>query len=303
MWQEVSLSVPFEYVEPISYLFDRYGYGLSMEDDGPDRIRLRTYLPSDARQRYSHIEVGVKLASILEPLGELQVTPLDNDADWQNAWKEHFTLLRVGDRLVIKPSWIDYEPQERDILVELDPGLAFGTGYHPTTYSCLEVMEKLVTGETVALDLGCGSGILTIAAVKLGAQRVVALDIDPQAVQASRQNFRRTRIVDRVDLDQGSLPHRLAPPGTFDLAVANISSRGVRERAPDILPSLKPNGVLVASGIIDEQLPETQDALLKAGFTDLELWPREDWVTISCKPGQGNRVLTNCNLEPPKPSF
>ncbi len=303
MWQEVSLSVPFEYVEPISYLFDRYGYGLSMEDDGPDRIRLRTYLPSDARQRYSHIEVGVKLASILEPLGELQVTPLDNDADWQNAWKEHFTLLRVGDRLVIKPSWIDYEPQERDILVELDPGLAFGTGYHPTTYSCLEVMEKLVTGETVALDLGCGSGILTIAAVKLGAQRVVALDIDPQAVQASRQNFRRTRIVDRVDLDQGSLPNRLATPGTFDLAVANISSRGVRERAPDILPSLKPNGVLVASGIIDEQLPETQDALLKAGFTDLELWPREDWVTISCKPGQGNRVLTNCNLEPPKPSF
>ena len=119
MWQEVSLSVPFEYVEPISYLFDRYGYGLSMEDDGPDKIKLRTYLPGDARQRYSHIEVGVRLASILEPLGELQVTSLDNDEDWQNAWKEHFTLLRIGERLVIKPSWIDYEPEESDILVSL----------------------------------------------------------------------------------------------------------------------------------------------------------------------------------------
>ncbi len=285
MWQEVSLSVPFEYVEPISYLFDRYGYGLSMEDDGPDRIKLRTYLPGDARQRYSHIEVGVKLASILEPLGELQVTPLDNDADWQNAWKEHFTLLRVGDRLVVKPSWIDYVPEEGDVLVELDPGLAFGTGYHPTTYACLEVMEKHITPATVVLDLGCGSGILTIAAVKLNALKVVALDIDPQAVQASRQNFRRTRISNRVELDQGSLPHRLAPTGAFDLAVANISSRGIRERAPDILPTLKPDGVLIASGIIDEQLPETQEALMNAGFTDMKLWPREDWVTITCKPG------------------
>ncbi len=285
MWQEVSLSVPFEYVEPISYLFDRYGYGLSMEGDGPERIRLRTYLPSEARQRYSHIEVGVKLASILEPLGELQVTSLDNDADWQNAWKEHFTLLRVGERLVIKPSWIDYDPKEGDILVELDPGLAFGTGYHPTTYTCLEVMEKLINPATIALDLGCGSGILTIAAVKLGTQRVVALDIDPQAVQASRQNFKRTNITDRVDLDQGSLPHRLATPGAFDLVVANISSRGIRERASDILPALKPCGTLVASGIIDEQLPETREALLKAGFADLELWPREDWVTIACNPG------------------
>lgn len=285
MWQEVSLSVPFEYVEPISYLFDRYGYGLSMEDDGPEKIKLRTYLPSDARQRYSHIEVGVKLASILEPLGELQVTPLDNDADWQNAWKEHFTLLRVGERLVIKPSWIDYQPEDDDILVELDPGLAFGTGYHPTTYTCLEAMEKMVNPSTVVLDLGCGSGILTIAAVKLGAHRVVALDIDPQSIQASRQNFERTHITDWVDLEQGSLPHRLAAPGAFDLVVANISSRGIRERAPDILPALNPAGTLVASGIIDEQLPETREALLRAGFTDLELWPREDWVTISCKPG------------------
>ena len=285
MWQEVSISVPFEYVEPISYLFDRYGYGLSMEDDGPEHIKLRTYLPSDARQRFSHIEVGVNLASILEPLGELTVTPLDNDADWQNAWKEHFTLLRIGKRLVIKPSWIEYEAADGEVLVELDPGLAFGTGYHPTTHTCLEVMEETVTPGIEVLDLGCGSGILTIAAIKLGAGRVVALDIDPQAVQASRQNFRRTRIKEQVQLDQGSLPNRLAPPGSFDMVFANISARGIRERASDILPTLKPAGLLIASGIIDEQYPETEQALKAAGYGDIEVRPREDWVTLTCKPG------------------
>ena len=285
MWQEVSISVPFEYVEPISYLFDRYGYGLTMEDDGPDLIRLRTYLPSDARQRFSHIEVGVKLASILQPLGDLVVTPLDNDADWQNAWKAHFTLLRIGVKLVIKPSWIEYEASEGDVLVELDPGLAFGTGYHPTTYTCLEVLEQFVRPGVDVLDLGCGSGILTIAAVKLGAARVTALDIDPQAVQASRQNFRRTRINHQVALDQGTLPHKLAPAKAFDIAVANISSRGIRERAPDIFPTLKPDGVLIASGIIDEQHAETEAALVQAGYRDLTVWPREDWVTLTCRPG------------------
>lgn len=285
MWQEVSISVPFEYVEPISYLFDRYGYGLTMEDDGPELIKLRTYLPSEARQRFSHIEVGVKLASILQPLGDLIVTPLDKDADWQNAWKEHFTLLRIGERLVVKPSWIEYEAAAGDVLVELDPGLAFGTGYHPTTYTCLEAMDRLVKPGMAVLDLGCGSGILTIAAVKLGASRVTALDIDPQAVQASRRNFRRTRIKERVELDQGTLPHRLAPDGSFDLAVANISARGVRERGPDILPTLKPDGILIASGIIEEQRAETEEALRQCGYTDITVWPREDWATLTAKPG------------------
>ena len=285
MWQEVSISVPFEYVEPISYLFDRYGYGLTMEDDGPELIKLRTYLPSDARQRFSHIEVGVNLASLIQPLGELTVTPLDEDADWQNAWKAHFTLLKIGKRLVIKPSWIEYDAKDGELLIELDPGLAFGTGYHPTTYTCLEAMEQLVQPGMNVLDLGCGSGILTIAAVKLGAGQVTALDIDPQAVQASRQNFRRTRIREQVSLDQGSLPHKLAPAGAFDLALANISARGIRERAPDILPTLRPGGVLVASGIIEEQHAETEEALIQTGFTGIEVWPKEDWVTLTCRPG------------------
>lgn len=283
MWQEISIDVPFEYVEPISYLFDRYGFGLTLEENGPDQVTLRTYLQSDSRQRYAHIEVGVKLASILRPLGELTVRPLDKDEDWQNSWKSHFSLLKVGQRLAIKPSWIEYQAGPDDVVIELDPGLAFGTGYHPTTYTCLEALEKLLTPGMKVLDLGTGSGILTIAAVKLGAGSVVALDIDPQAVQASRQNFRRIGIKPRVTLDQGTLPHRQAPPGEFDLALANISARAIRERAKDLLPTLRPQGILIASGIIQEQHQDAQTALAAAGFGSIEVWPREDWITLVCR--------------------
>jgi ribosomal protein L11 methyltransferase len=286
-WQEISIEVPYEYVEPISYLFDRYGHGLSMETRGPDQVLLRTYLPSTSRQRLAHIEVGVNLTNILQPLGELKVAPLDQDEDWQNAWKSHFTLLKLGEHLVIKPSWIDYEPEAEDIVIELDPGLAFGTGYHPTTYTCLEALEHLIRPGMNILDLGTGSGILTIAAVKLGAAQVLALDIDSIAVRAARQNMRRLGIYSQVTLAQGTLPHPQARAGAYDLVLANISARAIRERAAHILPVLKPEGTLIASGIISEQHPETAEALLKTGFTYIEEWPREDWVTIVCRVGPG----------------
>lgn len=282
-WYEISIEVPFEYVEPISYLFDTYGYGLSMETKEPGRVLLRTYLPSTCRQKLAHIEVGVNLTSILQPLGDLKVEPLPQDEDWQNAWKSHFSLLKLGQHLVIKPSWIEYQPETEDVLIELDPGLAFGTGYHPTTYTCLEALEHLVRPGMNVLDLGAGSGILTIAAVKLGAGRVLALDIDSIAVQAARQNFERTGVQHQVTLAQGTLPHTLARAAEFDLIVANISSRAIRERAPLILPVLRPTGAFIASGIIKEQCQETEEALLAAGFTSLEVWPLEDWTTLVCR--------------------
>lgn len=285
-WHEISIEVPYEYVEPISYLFDRYGDGLSMETRGPDRVLLRTYLPSTSRQRLAHIEVGVNLTSILQPLGELKIEPLDRDEDWQNAWKSHFSLLKLGRRLVIKPSWIDYQPGADDVVIELDPGLAFGTGYHPTTYTCLEALESLVRPGMKVLDLGTGSGILTIAAVKLGAGEVLAVDIDSIAVKAARENLKRLGIQRQVALAQGTLPHPTAVPGHYDLVVANISARAIREHAPHILPVLQPGGALIASGIINQQQPETLEALKTAGFSAIEEWPREDWVTLVCRKAQ-----------------
>ena len=279
-WQEISIGVPHEYVEPISYLFSRYGRGLVMESDGPDRIMLKTYLPANSRQRLARIEVGVKLVSLIEALGELTFKEVTEEG-WQDAWKSHFDLLKIGRSLVIKPTWIDYQPEAEDIVIEIDPGMAFGTGYHPTTYTCLEAMEQMLKAGASVLDLGTGSGILAIAAVRLGASSVVAMDIDPQAIRAARQNLRRTRTLQKTALVQGSLPHPKAAPGQFDFAVANISARAICDRAPFIVSALAEEGILIASGTLRSQAQEVSDTLAGLGFSAVEQWFRDDWVTLA----------------------
>ncbi len=281
-WHELSISVPFEYVEPVSYLFERYGYGLSVETIPGEHAVLRSYLPSLSRQRLAHIEVGIKLASSVADLGELEIKPLGVEEDWRDSWKKHFTLLRVGEKLVIKPSWIEYESKDDDVVIDLDPGLAFGTGYHPTTYSCLEALEELVRPGHTVLDVGTGSGILTIAAAKLGAAHITAVDIDGHAVRAAQKNFRRTGISDQVNAASGSIPGAATRGRTYDLAVANISARGIRLVAPAIPDLLAPGGVFIASGIIIDQHDEAASAIADAGLSVSEMRQREDWLTILC---------------------
>ena len=280
VWQELSISVPHEYVEPISYLFSRYGKGLSIELDGEGRVLLRTYLTSGSRQRLARIEVGVRLVAAVEPIGGLEIRDLPEEADWQNSWKSHFRILRIGKRLVIKPTWLDLEPGPDDIVIELDPGIAFGTGYHPTTDTCLQAMEQYITPGMTVLDLGTGSGILTIAAIKLGAGQATALDIDSQAITAARRNFRSCGISKQVRLAKGSVPHPTAGAGQFDLAVANISARGVADRCPFILTALKPGALFIASGLLETQKAEVASAAEPLGFTLTSEWPQEEWVTL-----------------------
>ena len=284
-WHELTINVPFEYVEPVSYLFERYGYGLSVETRPGECAVLRSYLPSLSRQRLAHIEVGIKLAASVADLGELNIRPLDDGEDWRNSWKRHFTLLRVGQRLVIKPSWIDYAAQDGDVVVELDPGLAFGTGYHPTTYSCLEALEELVQPGSAVLDVGTGSGILTIAAARLGAARVTAVDIDGHAVRAARKNFRRAGILEQVNTDSGSIPGAATRGRIYDLAVANISARGISLVAPAIPELLAADGVFIASGIIVEQYDTAAAALAGAGLASAEVRQKDDWLTILSRRG------------------
>ena len=281
-WQELSISVPHEYVEPVSYLFSRYGKGLSTEPQGAGRVLLRTYLESGSTQRLARIDVGIRLVSAIEPLGELAIRDLDDGEDWQNSWKRYYDALPVGNRLIIKPSWVDLKPTDiKDrVVIELDPGIAFGTGYHPSTYTCMEALEELVEPGMAILDLGTGSGILTITALMLGAATSVALDIDGQAVTAARQNFRRVRLQDQVTLAKGSVPHPTVPANSIDLAVANISARGVADRAPFILPALRPGGMLIASGLLATQRPEVDDAAMALGLQPELEWPRDEWLTL-----------------------
>ena len=281
-WQELSITVPHEYVEPISYLFGRYGKGVSTELAGEGKVLLRTYLTTKSRQRIARIDVGVRLVGAIEPIGDLEIRELPEDEDWMESWKSHFRILRIGKRLVIKPTWLelDFTASPDDIVIEIDPGVAFGTGYHPTTDTCLQAMEQHIAPGMTVLDLGTGSGILTIAAIKLGAGLVTALDIDSQAVTAARRNFRRLGINKRVRLGQGSVPHPTAPAGDFDLAVANISARGVADRCPFILTALKPGALFIASGLLNTQKEEVAAVVEPLGFSLISEWPQEEWTTL-----------------------
>ena len=282
VWQELSITVPHEYVEPISYLFGRYGKGVSTELAGDGRVLLRTYITTGSRQRMARIDVGIRLVGSIEPIGDLVVRELPEDEDWMNSWKSHFKILRIGHHLVIKPTWLELDSDigPDDIIIELDPGIAFGTGYHPTTATCLQAMEQHLTPGMTVLDLGSGSGILTIAAIKLGAQQVIALDIDSQAVSAARRNFRRLGINKQVKLARGSVPHPTAGPKSIDLALANISARGVVDRSPFILTALKPSALFIASGLLNTQKQEVVDALEPLGFSPISEWPQDEWVTL-----------------------
>ena len=282
VWQELSITVPHEYVEPISYLFGRYGKGVSTELAGEGKVLLRTYLTTGSRQRMARIDVGVRLVGAIEPIGDLEIRELPEDEDWMESWKSHFRILRIGKRLVIKPTWLelDFTASPDDIVIEIDPGVAFGTGYHPTTDTCLQAMEQHIAPGMTVLDLGTGSGILTIAAIKLGAGLVTALDIDSQAVTAARRNFKRLGINKQVRLGQGSVPHPTAPAGDFDLAVANISARGVADRCPFILTALKPGALFIASGLLNTQKEEVAAVVEPLGFSLISEWPQEEWTTL-----------------------
>lgn len=300
-WSELSIRTPPEYVEPLSEVFRRYGEGgVVVEEEGdwdpddgplppgpPISVTVRTYLPQDAtyRSRKAMIEVGVRLVSILQPLGELQERVLKED-EWEWAWKSHFTLLRVGRRLVLKASWQEYTQQPGEVVVELDPGMAFGTGHHPTTWMCLEQIDKRVAEGMRVLDLGTGSGILSLAAIKLGAGSVVALDSDKVAVGVARANFRANGLGRRAKAIHGTIPHAQVVPGSFDLVVANVTAKVIVEKAQPLLDSLAPGGVLVVSGILQERLGEVEAALTQMDSVRLERQLDGDWVALVMERGQ-----------------
>ena len=159
-----------------------------------DWVTLKTYIPlnSAADGRRNRIDLGVRLVAHVSPVSPLQETVVEEE-DWQHAWKEHFHVLRVGKRMVVSPTWREHKAKKSDIVVTLDPGMAFGTGHHPTTRMCLELLEKMVKPVMSVLDVGCGSGILSIAAAKLRARSVLGLEIDSVALGVAKPERPRER--------------------------------------------------------------------------------------------------------------
>lgn len=201
------------------------------------------------------------------------------EEDWAEAWKKHYTIQHIGSRLVIKPSWLEYASRDHELIVELDPGMAFGTGLHPTTRMCLAALEEHVQPNIRMLDVGSGSGILSIAAAKLGAREILALDTDPIAVDTAAQNIAINRVENIIRVEQGSLDAERERDSS-DLICVNILAEVICDLAPAIGSSLRTEGVVVASGILDHKADDVIDALDVAGIGLIEKKQEEDWVTI-----------------------
>ncbi|MBI3966417.1 MAG: 50S ribosomal protein L11 methyltransferase [Chloroflexi bacterium] len=289
-WLELSCTADGEAAETVCELFSRFaGNRVALQQepvksgDGVElelspRATITAYLPAGkvAERAVAELERSLWLLGVLRPVGELQVRPVE-ESDWAEAWKEHFPVHRVGGRVVIKPSWREYDAKPDDVVVELDPGMAFGTGLHPTTQMMLiELQERLTTDATV-LDVGCGSGILAIAAAKLRARRVVAVDVDPVAVRVTRENLKINGVGRQVRVARGSVPQ----PAKYDLVLMNIFARVLVELAEPLAATLRPGGVAVTSGLIEEHAEAVVAAFAAAGLHELARRQSGDWLALT----------------------
>ena len=176
-------------------------------------------------------------------------------------------------------------PSPGEVVIHLDPGMAFGTGHHPTTRFCLELLERHVAPGADVLDFGAGSAVLSIAAVLLGARRAVGLDVDGLAVESAKANVADSGLGGWIAVYEGTLPHEEAPPGSFDIALANISTKMVRDYAGDLAGALRPGGLLIASGFTVDQEERTLETLAQASFSVIERAQEEDWVCLALRLG------------------
>jgi len=202
------------------------------------------------------------------------------DEQWKDNWKEYFKPTKITDRIVIKPSWETYEKQSEDeIIIEIDPGAAFGTGKHPTTTMCIKALEKYVEpGKSHVLDVGCGSGILSIAAGLLGAEDTLGIDIDPIAVTVSGENVEMNGLSDRIRVTEGDLTKGV--DYSADIVVANLMADLVKMLSADVRRHLKPGGIYVSSGILEEKKDDVAAVIRECGFEIVEIYCEDEWVAI-----------------------
>jgi ribosomal protein L11 methyltransferase len=265
---------------PIEALGPDEGY--TLDDGAPLVLKAYLYGPVSASRRAAvrrRLRAGTPAGAIV---GALRWRTL-REEDWAESWKQYYDIEHVG-RVVIRPAWREYEPAEGEIVVALDPGMAFGTGQHPTTRMCLAALQEIDLGGKRVLDLGAGSGILALAAAALGARYCLALDIEEQAVSAALANLRMNQAGDRIDIRLGSI-EAAADLQPFDLILANINAAAIAALARDLAASLQTGGLLFAGGIIEERLAAPREALERAGFRIERVVAEGDWRTlIAIKP-------------------
>lgn len=283
-WLEVSARVEVVAVESVAEVLRRNAPGGIAIEETPDSdglLLIKAYLPvnrslNTKRQR---IEEALGHLSMLSPIA-WQERRLKQE-DWGESWKVHFKAHTIGRNLLVRPPWQEYSATPGQVVLTLDPGLAFGTGLHPSTQLCLIELEKLIRPGMDVLDLGTGSGIQAIAAARLGAARVLALDIDPVAVQAAKGHLAINGVADIVTVARGSLPlPRRFARRRFDLVVANIVAQVIMDLAEELMRVLKPGGCLIAGGIIAERASAVAERLRQAGAADIYETADGEWRTL-----------------------
>lgn len=288
-WLQLSIKAPPEYVEPLTHLFNIHGEGsASVEQPGgynPDEgekpdpsawVTIRGWLPIDptTESRKTAIDVGVRLIRHLIELPEIEEVEVTDD-EWRN---QKFDPIKVGKNLVIVPRSTKYESKPSDIVIELEPGLAFGTGHHPTTLMCLEEIEKAVKPGDRFLDVGCGSGVLSIAALALGAEHATGLDIEDDAVKSSIENLEEAGFTEQSTILAGSIPHDQVPEGGFDVVGANIAANVLIMLAEPLIASVAEGGVIITSGVLETRLDEVVEAFKAVGGAVESSRKIEDWT-------------------------
>jgi ribosomal protein L11 methyltransferase len=309
-WSEISIHTTNEAIEPISNILheagasgvviedpfeltkereDQFGeiYQLNPDDYPEEGVIIKAYLPVNSF-------LGETVDAIKESINDLILHDIDlglnrvtisevNEEEWATAWKKYYNPVKISEKFTIVPTWEIYEPVSSDeLIIELDPGMAFGTGTHPTTVMCIQALERTVRPGDRVIDVGTGSGVLSIAAALLGAEDVRAYDLDEVAVTSAKLNIKLNKVHDKVAIAQNNLLDAVEE-NSADVIVANILAEVILRFTDDVARVVKPGGSFIASGIIQPKKDLVKDALIDSGFEIVETILMEDWVAIIAK--------------------
>lgn len=285
-YYEIAVAVGHEATEAVADFLVREGAGGVVFEEGPLATVKAYFRPEVLEQVVARLQEHLATLPTygLDP-GEPKVSwTFIPDADWAHAWRAFYKVRRIGQRLVVRPMWERYEPRPGDVVIDMDPGMAFGTGEHPTTMLCLEALDELVQSGHRVADVGTGSGILAIAAAKLGASRVDAVDIDTEAVKVAEDNVRVNEVADKVHLRVGDAQAL----GTFedadyDLIVMNIVADVIIASLPALTPHIQEKTRLLLSGIIESRVEDVKAALARAGLRAVAEQRRDEWVLLEAR--------------------
>jgi ribosomal protein L11 methyltransferase len=308
-WSEISIHTTNDAVEPISNILheagasgvviedpfelvkereDQFGeiYQLNPQDYPAEGVIVKAYLPVNSF-------LGETVDEIKEAVNNLILFNIDigknsvsvsevNEEEWATAWKKYYHPVKISERFTVVPTWEEYTPVSSDeLIIELDPGMAFGTGTHPTTVMSIQGLERIVKKDDVIIDVGTGSGVLSIAATMLGAKKVTALDLDEVAVQSAKINIKLNKVHPVVNVFQNNLLEGIQEKA--DVIVANILAEVIVRFTDAAAQCLKPGGYFITAGIIQQKKEEVKESIEAAGFQIEETVQMEDWVSFIAK--------------------